>query len=46
MMILFAHHLESHHVGIAAVLFLTGSIIGWWGCTRWIGADAGERSSS
>lgn len=32
-----AHHLEAHHVAIAAVLFAVGSALGWTGCARWQG---------
>lgn len=34
-MLLLAHHLEAHHVGIAALLFAVGSAVGWTGCARW-----------
>ena len=34
-MLIFAHHLEAHHVGIAALLFAVGSAVGWTGCARW-----------
>ena len=33
--IVLAHHLEAHHVGIAALLFAVGSVAGWMGCARW-----------
>ncbi len=30
-----AHHLEVHHVGIAALLFTAGTVGGWMGCAWW-----------
>jgi len=29
MNVIFAHHLESHHVVIALALFIAGAMIGW-----------------
>lgn len=33
--LILAHHLEAHHVAIAALLFAVGSVGGWLGCARW-----------
>ena len=33
--LILAHHLEAHHVGIAALLFTVGSVVGWSSCARW-----------
>ena len=35
---LLAHHLEAHHVVIAAALFAAGSGLGWLGTARWQGS--------
>jgi hypothetical protein len=38
MILLLAHHLEPHHVGIAIAMFTVGAIVGWAGCARWLHA--------
>jgi hypothetical protein len=46
MIMLLAHHLEPHHVGIAIGLFVIGSILGWTGCARWLVAKARDQQAS
>ncbi len=41
-----AHHLEAHHVGIAALLFTVGSVAGWVGCARWRESNPGNQRLS
>ena len=43
--LILAHHLEAHHVGIAALLFATGSVAGWLGLARWQESAGSQRLS-
>lgn len=36
MTVLFAHHLEAHHVPILVGLFAAGFFIGWQALSRWL----------
>ncbi len=36
MTVLFAHHLEAHHVPVLAGLFAAGFFLGWQGVSRWL----------
>jgi hypothetical protein len=46
MIMLLAHHLEPHHVGIAIGLFTAGTIAGWAGCSRWLSARARDQHTA
>jgi len=36
MTVLFAHHLEAHHVPVLVGLFAAGFFIGWQALSRWL----------
>lgn len=44
--LILAHHLEAHHVAIAAALFAAGSVGGWLGVARWQDAAANRQRLS
>jgi hypothetical protein len=41
MNVLWAHHLEAHHVPVLAGLFVAGFYIGWQALSRWLARGKG-----
>jgi hypothetical protein len=45
MSVLFAHHLEAHHVPVLVALFAAGFFVGWQGLSRWLGRQPRDSAS-